>query len=154
MPFPTWFTKLVVVDGTPLPLNAIAASMPICIILALLNLGGSEVFNSIIGLLNGAVGLTYAISIACILWRRLFGEPLPPARWSLGRWGVPINLIAMLYQILTTIISFFPIFARVNAQTMNWGIAMFSGVMIIALINYLVLGRRVYAGPVVDIVKH
>lgn len=154
MPFPTWFTKLVVVDETPLPLNAIAASMPICIILALLNLGGSEVFNSIIGLLNGAVGLTYAISIACILWRRLFGAPLPAARWSLGRLGVPINLIAMLYQILTTIISFFPIFARVNAQTMNWGIAMFSGVMIIALINYLVLGRRVYAGPVVDIIKN
>ena len=67
------------------------ACMGILIILALLNLGGSEVFNSIIGLMNGAVGSTYALSIGCVLWRRLFGEPLPHARWSLGRWGVPIK---------------------------------------------------------------
>jgi len=141
------------VDGTPLPLNAIVASMPICIILALLNLGGSEVFNSIIGLMNGAVGLTYALSIACLLWRRLFDEPLPKARWSLGYFGVPVNLVALLYQVLTTIISFFPLFSRVDAKTMNWGVAMFLGVMVICLVNYLVMGRRIYAGPVVMVIK-
>lgn len=145
--------RLVNIDGSPLPLNAILASMPICFILALLNLGGSEVFNSIIGLMNGAVGLTYALSIACILWRRLFGEPLPKSRWSLGYLGVPVNLVALLYQVLTTIISFFPLFSHVNAQTMNWGIAMFLGVMIICLANYLVMGRKIYEGPVVRIIK-
>ncbi|KAF2724292.1 amino acid transporter [Polychaeton citri CBS 116435] len=154
LPFPDWFTKVTSIDKVPLPLNAMAASMFICFILALLNLGGSEVFNSIIGLMNGAVGFTYAISIGCVLWRRLFGEPLPPARWSFGWFGVPCNVIAFLYQLFTTIISFFPIFAQVTAKSMNWGIAMFGGVAIIAAVYYTLLGRKVYRGPVVNIIKY
>jgi len=120
LPFPTWFTKLVVVDSVPLPLNAIIASMLFVLILALLVLGGDQAFNSIVGLLNGAVGLTYVLSIGCVLWRRTFGEPLPPARWSLGKLGIPLNIVAVLYQSFATIISFFPLFAEVTAANFNW----------------------------------
>jgi CBS domain containing-hemolysin-like protein len=120
LPFPTWFTRLVVVDSVPLPLNAIIASMLFVLILALLVLGGDQAFNSIVGLLNGAVGLTYVLSIGCVLWRRTFGEPLPPARWSLGKLGIPLNIIAVLYQSFATIISFFPLFAEVTAANFNW----------------------------------
>jgi choline transport protein len=95
--------------------------MFIALVLSLLCLGGSEAFNSIMGLVTGAVGLTYALSIGCLLWRKLFGAPLPPARWNLGRFGIAINSFSFLYEILTVVISFFPLFAKVNAQTMNWG---------------------------------
>ena len=121
LPFPRWFTKLTNINSTPLPLNAMVASLAILIVVSLLNFGGSEVFNSIVGLMAGAVGLTYALSIGCVLWRRLYGEPLPPARWSLGRWAVPINIIAVLYELFSTVISFFPLFAKVDAKGMNWG---------------------------------
>jgi choline transport protein len=121
LPFPRWFTRLVPINSTPLPINAMIMSLVILIVVALLNFGGSEVFNSIIGLMTGAVGLTYALSIGCVLWRRLYGDPLPPARWSLGRWGVPINIIALLYEVFSTVISFFPLFAKVDAKMMNWG---------------------------------
>jgi len=112
--------RLRVVDGVPLPVNSILASLCICIIIALLNLVGDRVFNSIVGLLTGALGLTYALSIACVLWRRCFGEPLPPARWSLGRWGIPCNIISLLYTLMSTIISFFPIFYGTGPADMNW----------------------------------
>lgn len=36
---------------------------------------------------------------------------------------------------------------------MNWGIAMFAGAAVIAVVNYVVRGRHVYKGPVVHI-KH
>ena len=121
LPFPRWFTRLVPINSTPLPINAMVTSFVILIVVALLNFGGSEVFNSIIGLMTGAVGLTYALSIGCVLWRRLYGEPLPPARWSLGRWAVPVNIIAVLYEVFSTVISFFPLFAKVDAKGMNWG---------------------------------
>jgi choline transport protein len=120
LPFPTWFTRLVRMnnDSTPLPLNAMLTSLLILVVVALLNFGGSEVFNSIIGLMTGAVGLTYALSIACVLWRRLYGDPLPPARWSLGRWAVPINVVALLFELFSTVISFFPLFAQVDGKSM------------------------------------
>lgn len=153
LPFPRWFTKLVSINSTPLPINAMITSLAILIVVALLNFGGSEVFNSIIGLMTGAVGLTYALSIACVLWRRLYGEPLPPARWSLGRWAVPINIVALLFEIFSVAISFFPLFAHVDAKMMNWGVAMFGGVAVVCVVNYLVYARKIYRGPVVHVVK-
>lgn len=145
--------KLNNINSTPLPVNAMVTSLAILIILSLLNFGGSEVFNSIIGLMTGAVGLTYALSIACVLWRRLYGEPLPPARWSLGRYGVPINIIALLYEIFSCIISFSPLVSKPDAKMMNWRIAMFGGAAVICIVNYYVYARRVYRGPVVHVVK-
>jgi choline transport protein len=129
------------------------ASLMILVVVSLLNFGGSEVFNSIVGLMAGAVGLTYALSIGCVLWRRLYGGPLPPARWSLGRYGVAINIIAVVYETFSVVISFFPLFAQVDAKSMNWGIAMFGGVAVICVVNYFVYARRVYRGPVVNVVK-
>ena len=90
--------------------------MIVLVMIALLNLVGSEVVNSITGLMAGTVGLTYAISIGCVLHRRLFGAPLPYARWSLGRMGPAVNAIALLYQLYTTIISFFPLFSAVTVS--------------------------------------
>ena len=112
--------RIRVVDGAPLPVNSILASLCICVVIALLNLGGRRIFNSIVGLLTGTLGLTYALSIGCVLWRRYYGEPLPPARWSLGRWGIPLNIIAFLYMLASTIISFFPLFDGTTAADMNW----------------------------------
>lgn len=153
LPFPTWFIKLTNINSTPLPVNAMVTSLAILVVVSLLNFGGDEVFNSIIGLMTGAVGLTYALSIACVLWRRLYGDPLPPARWSLGRYGVAINIIAVLYETFSSIISFFPLVSKVNAKMMNWGVAMFGGVAIICIVNYFVYARRVYKGPVVHVIK-
>lgn len=149
LPFRRLFRKISVVNGTPLPVNAMVASLAIAVVLALLNLGGTAAFNSIMGLVTGAVGLTYALSIGCLLWRRLFGAPLPYARWSLGRYGVWINGFALLYEIFTVTISFFPLFADVTAQSMNWAVAMFGGAAILCSANYLVNGRKYYRGPVV-----
>lgn len=124
LPFHTLLTRLVAVDSVPLPLNAFIASMLFVLILALLILGGDQAFNSSVGLLNGAVGLTYVLSISCVLWRRTLGEPLPPARWSLGKLGIPLNIIAILYQSFATIISFFPLFAQVTPANFNWYVSM------------------------------
>jgi choline transport protein len=129
------------------------ASLAILVVVSLLNFGGSEVFNSIVGLIGGAVGLTYSLSIGCVLWRRLYGDPLPPARWSLGRYGVAINIVAVLYESFSVVVSFFPLFSKVDAKSMNWGIAMFGGVAVLCAVNYFVYARRVYRGPVVNVVK-
>ena len=66
--------------------------MSMTVIFSVILIGSEEAWNSIAGLVNGAIGLTYALSIGCVLWRRLFGAPLPPARFSLGRWGILFNL--------------------------------------------------------------
>lgn len=120
LPFAGWLTKVTNVGGTETPVNAIFASLFMNTIIALLSLGGSETFDSIYGLGESSACLTYALSIGCVLWRRLYGVPLPPARWSLGRFGVACNAFAVLYELWVFVMSFFPLFQQVTAQTMNW----------------------------------
>jgi choline transport protein len=139
--------------GTPIPLNAIMFSLSITVVLALINLGSTNAFNSIVGLLAGSGGFSYSISIACVLWRKICKQPLPQGRFSLGKLGIPINAFAVLYMIQQAIISFFPMFAVVTVKTMNYGCVMFGGVAIISIVYYLVKGRYVYRGPVVDICR-
>lgn len=114
LPFSRWMQKITVVQGTPIPVNSMLASLAVTVVLSFIILGSSEAFNSIAGLLSGAIGFSYAISIGCVLWRRLYGAPLPPARWSLGRWGVPINAVGCAFEILVTIMSFFPLMSSVT----------------------------------------
>jgi len=73
------------------------------------------VFNSIGGVISGAIAATYALSIGCVLWRRLFGEPLPPARWSLGKLGIAVNAVGFLFEVFVMVMSFFPLYSHVTA---------------------------------------
>jgi membrane protein implicated in regulation of membrane protease activity len=78
-------------------------------------------------------------------WR---GEPLPASRWSLGRYGMVINLLAMAFLLPMFVFAFFPIAVPVSAISMNWGIVMFAGVIILAGVYYAVHGHKVYTPPV------
>jgi choline transport protein len=64
--------------------------------ICLINLGSTFAFNIIVSLTLLAPPSTYMISIGCVLRKRLLREELPPARWSLGRFGIPINAFAFL----------------------------------------------------------
>jgi amino acid transporter len=117
------------------------------VIIALINIGSTAALNTIVALLTGATSFSYALSIACILSKRLRGEPLPPARFSLGKLGLAINAFATCYVIVSATASFFPVTVPTNAANMNWSSAMFGGVVVIACVDYAVRGRRQYIEP-------
>ncbi|KAL1617775.1 hypothetical protein SLS56_010839 [Neofusicoccum ribis] len=140
--------------GTEIPLNSVLFSLSIAVLISLVNLGSTTAFNSIVGLLNGSAGTAYALSLACLLWRRTrSGEALPPARFSLGRWGTPLNVFSLLYVVFSTVIGFFPIMRHVTVATMNWSSVVYAGVLAIALVAYWAGGRKRYKGPVVFVQK-
>ena len=89
------------------------------------------------------------LSIGCLLLKRFRNEPLPPARFSLGRFGLPVNLFAFCYSVVTLVFSCFPVSVPVDAGTANWGPAIWGGVLVIAAVSYAVQGRRDYKGPIV-----
>ena len=131
------------------PFNAVLTTSFLSFILCLIQLGSTVAFNIIISLNLIAFLGTYLVSIGCLLIKRFRNEPLPAARFSLGRWGLPINLFAFFYSLLALIFSCFPVSVPVDASTANWGPAIWGGVLVIALVSYLVQGRRDYRGPVV-----
>ncbi|RMY74990.1 hypothetical protein D0864_09908 [Hortaea werneckii] len=145
-PCSTWLCK--VSPRHNLPLQSICISATITSLLSLINLGSYTAFNAFNSLGTVSILSSYTITVGCLIWRRLFGKPLPPRRWSLGRWGLAVNMFSLC---LTTPMLFFyvwPLYYPVTASNMNWSSAMLGGVTIIALVYYLVKGRHDYAGPV------
>ncbi|KAL9091371.1 MAG: hypothetical protein Q9159_001455 [Coniocarpon cinnabarinum] len=146
MPFSRWIAK--VSKRFQVPLNAIWITMAVNIVLCLINLGSNLAFNIIIGISVVGTTATYIISIACLLSARFRGDELPPARWSLGRFGAPINIFAIGFASMMLVFSFFPVSVPVDPSTMNWTIVVIGAVLGFALVSYAIQGRKIYKGPV------
>ncbi|KAF2686398.1 amino acid transporter [Lentithecium fluviatile CBS 122367] len=132
------------------PANAVTVTCLITIALSLINIGSDVAFNAIISLNVVSLMATYIISIGAVLYRRIY-EPalLPKCRWSLGRWGVPVNTIGLLYSCHAFFWSFWPNIKDVTLEDFNWAVVMFVGVAVACGVDYAVRARRKYKGPVV-----
>ncbi|KAM3077293.1 hypothetical protein ACMFMG_006644 [Clarireedia jacksonii] len=132
-----------------IPPNSIYLTSILTTILCLINLGSNFAFNIIVSLSLLALLSTYMISIGCVLLKRIRGEPLPHARWSLGRWGLPINAFAFAYSGFVMVWSCFPNAAPVTMESANWAPAVWVGTIFVSGIIYIVHGRKHYTPPVV-----
>ncbi|TKA72132.1 hypothetical protein B0A55_06367 [Friedmanniomyces simplex] len=100
-----------------------------------------------------ALFTTYLVSIGTLVYRRLLGPPLPERRWSLGRFGLAINIIALLYGLFALAFIVIPSVPNPTLQEMNWAPVIFVGILAFALVYYFAGGHRTFDGPVL-LVKH
>ena len=131
------------------PDNAVYLTSVVAGIICLINLGSTTGFNIVVSLNLLALLSTYMISIGCVLRKRILKEPLPPARWSLGRLGLPINGFAFVYSGFVIIFCCFPNQVPVTTSTANWAPLVWAGVILVAIVIYVVHGRKFYTPPVV-----
>ena len=130
------------------PLRAVLVSLCITCIVSLINIGSTSALNAIVSLGVVALLSSYWITIACLVWRRLKGEPLPPRRWSLGRYGLAINIMSLVFLMPIYFFAFWPAVTPVEASSMNWAVLMYSAVVIFSLVYYFIWGKHSYVGPV------
>lgn len=88
------------------------------------------------------------LSIGCVLLKRIKGEQLPHARWSLGRAGLAINAFAFFYSGFVIIWACFPTSLPVALDTANWAPLVWAGVTVFSIVFYLLYGRHHYTAPV------
>ncbi|EKM57710.1 uncharacterized protein PHACADRAFT_90968 [Phanerochaete carnosa HHB-10118-sp] len=145
------------------PANAIILNVVFTTILSLINIGSTAAFNAFLSVGVVALMATYSISIACVLLKRLRGEPLVRTRWtffedgpegrggSFGEYGVLVNGVALAYSLWSFFWSFWPAMKHVTPAGMNWAIVIFGAIMILAAVTYVSHAHRVYDGPVAKI---
>jgi choline transport protein len=133
-------------------LNAVLITFTITSLLSLINIGSTVAFNAIGSLAVSAILGTYIISFTVLILRRLRKEPLPARRWTLGRYGIFVNIGAVIFLLVVWVFIFFPLQTPVTPSTMNWNIVMFGGTMIFAMVYYIFVGRKTYTPPV-ELVK-
>lgn len=138
---------------TFLPLWSIALTTMISLCLALINIGSTTAFNAFIGLTIAAFYTTFLAAASVLLIQRLTKSPskIRPGPFTLGRLALPINILSIAYSIIGIFFSFWPPAPDVTAQSMNWSIAVYGGVMIFSVFLWLVHGKNVYTGPIVEV---
>ena len=129
-------------------------SLIITSLLSCINLFSLTALNAINSLGAAAVLTSYSVTIGCMVWRRLRGAPLPKGRWSLGKYGLAVNLGALVILLPLWFFAFWPLAIPVTVTTMNWSSVMFCGVIVFALIWYVVRARHEYTGPVVHVKRN
>ena len=122
--------------------------MSITCIVSLINVGSTAALNAIVSLCVVSLLTSYFTTIACLVWRRLRGEPLPARRWSLGKYGLAINIVSLLFLIPIYFFAFWPLSTPVEPESMNWAVVMYGGVVIWSLVYYMIWGKNSYIGPV------
>jgi choline transport protein len=117
-------------------------------LLSLINLGSSVAFMQVVSLGVASMLTSYIISISCVALKRIRGEQLLPSKFDLGRWGLPVNIISVVFLAFLWVFCFFPVQPRPGVAEMNWAVLGYGSVIIFALVYYIFRGRHRYVGPV------
>ncbi|PSN71292.1 amino acid transporter [Corynespora cassiicola Philippines] len=146
IPFGAFLSR--VRPGWDIPLNSVIVSFAVSILLSLINIGSTVAFNSIASLGTCALLSSYIISISCIFLKRWRNETLLPSKFNLGKAGIWINGISVVYLCIAFIFAFFPAFPHPTPDLMNWNILIYGAVVVFSLIYFMWNGRHMYIGPV------
>ncbi|KAH8897960.1 amino acid transporter [Thozetella sp. PMI_491] len=151
VPFSTWIQK--VPPGWDVPINAILLTGIISCIIHCINIGSSIAFNIIMSMGTVALVTSYIVSIGSILSRRLRKAPLLPGHFSLGKMGIPVNVVSIAFLAIFWVMAFFPQVPNPAPVDMNWSIVVYGGVLTFASIYYFFRARHRYDGPVAYVKK-
>jgi choline transport protein len=67
--------------------------------------------------------------------------------YSLGRWGIVLNVIGFIYLAFVCIVSNLPTASPVTSENMNYTSAATGLVMLVSLIFWVTTGRKKFTGP-------
>jgi choline transport protein len=117
-------------------------------LLNLINLGSTTAFFAILSLNTLALYISYIIPMVFLVMTKLRGDHIPYGPFHLGRWGLPINIFAIIYAIFIAIFLPFPPFLPVTSVTMNYGGPVMGFVILFALADWFISGRKRFQVPV------
>ncbi|KAF2761730.1 amino acid permease 2 [Pseudovirgaria hyperparasitica] len=150
LPFSAWLSH--VNKNNHVPEHAVRASSVFAVLLSLIYIGSPVAFYAITSLFTVAIFQCYIFSIGCVLYRRIYlPGTLPPARFSLGKWGVPTNCVALFFSTWAFFWAFWPQTTPFEASAFNWASVIFVAVVLLASVWYVFKGRHQYNGPVTEV---
>ena len=138
-----WSAYLSSVNSTwKVPLRMVWANGFIVALIGILYLFSNTVLLAILSVSTIALTISYGMPILTLL---IVGRAnLPPGQFNLGRWGYVVNWISVSYCAVTTVFFFFPSSPNPAPADMNYAIAVFGVMIIIALVFWFFRGKRTY----------
>ncbi|KAG7087807.1 hypothetical protein E1B28_013748 [Marasmius oreades] len=143
LPFYNFFAR--VSPKTGVPLNAYLLSTLIQLLFGLIYLGSLTAFNAFVGVAVMCLGASNAIPISISLMNKR--KDVVDSPFSLGRSGVLLNVIAVLWIVFEIVLFSMPPVVPVTPVTMNYASVVFVGFGVFSGVWYMISGRHHYTGP-------
>ncbi|PYI01627.1 GABA permease [Aspergillus sclerotiicarbonarius CBS 121057] len=149
---PGWialFNGLASVDPRfKIPIRALFLVATLVILLSFIQIGSTAAFNAILSLSTLGLYISYLIPLVLLVIKRLTAPgDIPQGTFSLGKWGLPINLVAILFATYFSIFLPFPATLPVTGENMNYAGPVLGFIMLFAIGDWVVRGRHKWNGP-------
>ncbi|GAA5813685.1 hypothetical protein MFLAVUS_007171 [Mucor flavus] len=149
LPFSSYFSKLS--ENNKVPERALLAQLIIGILVIMPTFGSAIYWQAIMSAAIISTNIAYGVPFFCrLIWVR---NDMPRGPFSLGRFGLVVNFISVVWIIFFSVILCIPSVSPVTPETMNWASAMIGGVMLFALFFWFISGRKNYEGKINNIEK-
>ncbi|RKL42667.1 hypothetical protein BFJ72_g5046 [Fusarium proliferatum] len=134
-----------------IPTVSIVVVSFLLMLLSLINIGSTTAFNAILSLAVVSLQASYLLPIILLIWRRLFRpDTLRWGPWRLGKAGLPINIIAVIYLMYTCIFLLFPPYQPITPVNMNYAPVVLGGALVFGCIYWPLRVSKRYVGPLTD----
>lgn len=146
LPFSDFFA---VVDPTyKIPLRALFLVASCIFALSFIQIGSTAAFNAILSLSTLGLYISYLIPLVLLVLKRFTApQDIPRGTFSLGKFGLPMNLLAILFATYFVIFLPFPATVPVTAEDMNYAGPVLGFVILFACVDWIVRGRHKWEGP-------
>ncbi|KAF1944086.1 amino acid transporter [Clathrospora elynae] len=136
---------------TQTPVNAVWFNCAIGVLCLLLIFGGSLAIGALFSI--GAIAAFVAFTIPIFIRVFFVGNRFRPGPWNLGRYSIPIGLLASAFVLLMVPILCFPSVTApdLTVADMNWTCVVYGGPMFLVTIWWFVSAHKWFKGPKVNI---
>jgi len=130
-----------------MPVNALALISVISFLLSFIYIGSSTAFDAIIALSAFGLHVSYICPIFFfMIWKIRGKAEMGP--FSLGKWGLLINLLSLGYLLYVVMWMPFPTILPVTAANMNYAGPVFLVILFGALLDWAISGRKRFEVPI------
>ncbi|KAI8065092.1 amino acid/polyamine transporter I [Gongronella butleri] len=134
---------------TKAPVLAVWFNVLVAGIVGILYMINETAYSSIVSVNTIGSQLSYLVPI--LLRITTSRKSFQPGPWHLGRFSIPMGVIASLWILFTCGLFIAPTSWPVTPDNMNYAIVPFSFIMILSTGYYLIWGRKWFRGPVREV---
>lgn len=137
------------VNKQEVPINAVWLSAFISFCMALTSLKSLVAFQAMVSI--ATIGLYIAYALPIILRVTLARKSFCPGPFNLGRFGVLVGWIAVLWVATITVLFSLPVEYPVTKDTLNYTPVAVGGVFILTVSGWILSARHWFKGPISNI---
>lgn len=146
MPLSSFWHK---VNKQEVPVNAVWLSAFMAFCMALTSLGSIVAFEAMVSI--ATIGLYIAYAMPIFFRVTLARKSFNPGPYNLGRFGVLVGWIAVLWVVTISVLFSLPVAYPITTETLNYTPVAVGGLLILTVLSWILSARYWFKGPITNI---